>query len=51
MFYPLKGMLLYLKTYAFENLKLFFRYFIPIFSLDWKCYLSGKEKSKYVIKG
>ena len=51
MFYPLKAMLLYLKTYAFGNLKLFFRYFIPIFSLDWKCYLSGKEKSKYVIKG
>lgn len=51
MFYPLKAMLLYLKTYAFENLKLFSRYFIPIFSLYWKCYLSGKEKSKYVMKG
>ena len=51
MFYPLKAMLLYLKTYAFGKLKLFFRYFIPVFSLDWKCYLSGKEKSKGVIKG
>ena len=51
MFYRVKAMLLYLITYAFGNLKLFFRYFIPIFSLDWKCYLSGKEKSKYVMKG
>ena len=51
MFYPLKAMLLYLKTYAFGKLKLFFRYLIPIFSLDWKYYLSAKEKSKGVIKG
>ena len=51
MFYPLKAMLLYLITYAFGKLKLFFRYFISIFSLDWKYYLSGKEKNKGVIKG
>ena len=31
MFYPLKAMLLQLKTYAFGKLKLFFRYLIPIF--------------------
>ena len=51
MFLNRKAMLLYLKTYIFGKLKLFFRDFISIFSLDWKCYLSGKEKSKYVIKG
>ena len=51
MFYPLKAMLLYLKTYAFGKLKLFFAILSLFFSLDWKCYLSGKEKNKGVIKG
>ena len=51
MSYCVKAMLLGAGSYAFGKLKLFFRYFIPIFSLDWKCYLSGKEKSGYVIKG
>ena len=33
----LKAMLLQLKTYALGKSMLIFRFFIPHFSLDWKC--------------